>query len=112
MNEEAMGAVFAALAHQSRRRILDILKQSPGCSVQHVASHFDMSRIAVMKHLRVLEQAGLVLSEKQGRTRRLHFNAVPIQMIHERWTTEFSSFWSQSLTQLKYSLESRGNPDA
>lgn len=107
-----MGAVFAALASETRRRILDVLKDQPGCSVRHVASHFDMSRIAVMKHLRVLEDAGLVTSEKVGRTRRLHFNAVPIQMIHERWTTEFSAFWAGSLTQLKYRLESRGEPDA
>ncbi|MGB5738561.1 MAG: hypothetical protein WBM54_04390, partial [Woeseia sp.] len=72
-----------------------------------LASEFDVSRIAVMKHLGVLEQAGLLVSEKDGRTRRLYFNAVPIQMIHERWTTDYSAYWSGNLTRIKYLAEIR-----
>ncbi len=106
-----MDAVFQALAHESRRRMLDLVKASPGMGVGTLASEFDVSRIAVMKHLRGLEDAGLIMSEKDGRTRRLYFNAVPIQMIHDRWTTEYSAYWSSSLTQLKYAAESRANQD-
>ena len=66
-----------------------------------------MSRIAVMKHLRILEEASLVTSVKEGRTRRLYFNAVPIQMIHDRWTSEYSALWASQLTRLKYTVESK-----
>jgi DNA-binding transcriptional ArsR family regulator len=58
-----------------------------------------------MKHLRVLEDAGLVISKREGRSRRLYFNAVPIQMIYDRWTTEYSSLWARRLTDLKYRVE-------
>ena len=107
MESDAMDALFQALASESRRRILDIVKDRPGCSVNHVAGYFDESRINVMKHLRVLETAGLIHSEKQGRTRRLYFNCVPIQLIHERWTTEYSAMWARRLTKVKYRVESK-----
>jgi DNA-binding transcriptional ArsR family regulator len=107
MESDAMDALFQALASESRRRILDIVKDRPGCSVNHVAGYFDESRINVMKHLRVLETAGLIHSEKQGRTRRLYFNCVPIQLIHERWTTEYSAMWAGRLTKVKYRVESK-----
>ena len=106
---EPMDAVFSALAHPSRRRILDIVRENGGCSVNDVASYFEISRIAVMKHLRVLEEAGLLISEKEGRTRRLYFNAIPIQMIYDRWTTEYSGLWASKLTRLKYSVEGAGD---
>lgn len=105
MSPESMDLIFAALAHPSRRRILDILKEDPGSSVNDVAKHFDISRIGVMKHLGVLEDAGLLVSEKEGRTRRLYFNAVPIQMIYDRWTSEYSSLWASKLTRVKYAVE-------
>ena len=104
---DSMDAVFKGLASTVRRRILDILKDQPGGSVADVASHFDMSRIAVMKHLRVLEDAELVISQKEGRTRRLYFNPVPIQMVYDRWTTEYSSLWASRLTQIKYRVENK-----
>ena len=103
MKEDPLGAVFGALANASRRRILDILKDRPGCNVNHVAAHFETSRIAVMKHLRVLEAAGLVRSEKHGRARALYFNAVPIQAIYDRWTTEYSALWASRLTRINSS---------
>jgi len=106
-----MDAVFRALASESRRRILDIVKDRPGCNVNHVAGFFDESRINVMKHLRVLEEAGLVHSEKQGRTRKLYFNCVPIQLIHERWTTEYSAMWAGRLTRVKYRVETKRGID-
>ena len=102
-----MDTLFQALAHQARRRMLDLLKDMPGSSVNDVAKYFDMSRIAVMKHLKVLEQANLIVSRKQGRTRELYFNVVPIQMLYDRWTTEYSRFWASKVTDIKYMLESR-----
>lgn len=100
-----MDAVFQALASHHRRKILDLVKSMPGCSVNDVCKYFDMSRIAVMKHLRVLEDAGLLVSRKPGRTRELFFNAVPIQMIYDRWTTEYSQFWASQVTDLKFRVE-------
>jgi predicted transcriptional regulator len=103
--KDDMGAVFDALGSATRRRILDIVKGEPGCTVGEVAKQFDTSRIAVMRHLRVLEQADLLISRKDGRRRRLYHNAVPIQLIHDRWTTEYSSLWSGRMAEVKYRVE-------
>ncbi|HEY2628104.1 MAG TPA: helix-turn-helix transcriptional regulator [Usitatibacter sp.] len=100
-----MDAVFAALASTSRRRVLDILKKEPGCNVNRVCEFFEIGRIAVMKHLDVLEDANLVVSEKVGRERLLYFNPVPIHMIYDRWTTEFSAYWAGGLARMKYRVE-------
>lgn len=105
MKPESMDMLFQALASTARREILDIVKDSPGCSVTDVCKFFDVSRIAVMKHLTVLEKAGLLISEKRGRSRHLYFNATPIQMIYERWTTEYSAMWAARLTDFKRSVE-------
>ena len=110
MTPDELDAVFAALASEARRRILDILKKEPGCNVNRVCDFFEIGRIAVMKHLAVLEDANLVISEKVGRERLLWFNPVPIQMIHDRWTTEFSAYWAGRLTRLKYRLENAPVP--
>ena len=91
--------------------MLDLIKDMPGCSVNDVAKYFEITRIAVMKHLRVLETAGLVVSRKQGRTRELYFNAVPIQLIYDRWTTEYSKFWASKVTDIKFALETRPAKD-
>jgi len=110
MKPDEMDAVFAALASEPRRRILDILKKEPGCNVNRVAQHFAIGRIAVMKHLAALQAANLVLSEKAGRERHLWFNPVPIHMIHDRWTTEFSAYWGGRLARMKYRLENAPVP--
>jgi len=102
---DSMDAVFRALGNGTRRRMLDVVKSRPGCSVNEVCESFEMSRIAVMKHLKLLEEAGLVLSEKVGRTRRLYHNSVPIQMIYDRWTTEYSALWAGRMTRIKYAVE-------
>jgi DNA-binding transcriptional ArsR family regulator len=106
-DDDRLDAVFFALASEPRRRILDLLKQTPGCNVNAISAHFDaaIGRFAVMKHLAVLEAAALVISERVGRERLLYFNAAPIQWIHERWMTEYSAYWSARLTRLKYSAE-------
>jgi predicted transcriptional regulator len=100
-----MDKLFHALASAPRREMMDIVKNQPGCSIMAVCKHFDVSRIAVMKHLRVLEDAGLIISEKRGRCRQLFFNPVPIQLIYERWTTEYSAVCASQLTEFKRSVE-------
>ena len=108
LDDRDMDAVFQALGNNTRRRMLDIVKETPGIGVGALATDFEVSRIAVMKHLAVLESANLIVSEKDGRTRRLYFNAAPIQMIHDRWTTEYSAYWAGQLTRIKYLAEARG----
>ena len=112
LTEHDMDLAFHALASRSRREMLDLVNAKPGIPVGQLASHFDVSRIAVMKHLAVLEKADLVVSRKEGRVRKLYFNAVPIRMIYERWTDEYSDRWSQFVTDLKFRAETRkGNKD-
>jgi DNA-binding transcriptional ArsR family regulator len=111
MKPDEMDAVFAALASEPRRRILDVMKKEPGCNVNRVTEFFgDMGRIAVMKHLAVLEGANLVISEKVGRERLLWFNPVPVHMIYDRWTSEFSAYWAGRLARVKYRLENAPVP--
>ena len=106
-DSDALDAVFFALASEPRRRILDVLKQAPGCNVNRVCEDFDgeLGRFAVMKHLATLEAAGLVIAERRGRDKLLWFNPAPIQWIHERWTSEFSAYWAARLTRLKLNAE-------
>ncbi len=105
MQERELDAVFQALASQVRRQILDIVAETPGCGVAHVVEHFDLSRIGVLKHINVLEGAGLLVSEKVGRDRPLHVNLAPLQLIQERWSDQYRSFWAGRLTRLKYAVE-------
>lgn len=112
MKQDSMDTVFQALAGAPRRRILDIVREMPGCNVNDVCKYFDMSRIAVMKHLNLLEEAQLIISQKVGRSRELYFNAAPIQLIYDRWTTEYSSFWASHVTDLKFKAESKRKTDA
>ncbi len=100
-----MDQVFHALAHETRRRILDLLRHESGQAVGKLASHFDVSRIAIMNHLVVLESAGLVISKKDGRSRRLYLNLIPIQMIYDRWSDDYSEHWASKLTSIKYAAE-------
>ena len=80
MNDE-LDAVFHALANPDRRKILDIVRDHPGILIGELAAHFEFSRIAVQKHVHVLETSGLIISERHGRVRQLYFNLIPIQMI-------------------------------
>jgi DNA-binding transcriptional ArsR family regulator len=100
-----MDLVFHALASRARRKLLDLIKERPGSSVNDLCAQFDVSRIAVMKHLRVLEQAQLIVLQKSGRRREIYFNVVPIQMIYDRWTTEYSRFWAAKAVDLKFFIE-------
>jgi DNA-binding transcriptional ArsR family regulator len=105
VRETELDGVFHALANATRRRILDVVAASPGCGVNQVAGHFDMSRIGVLKHVNLLEEAGLLVSERVGRERPLYVNLTPLQMIQERWSDQYRSFWAGRLTRLKYAVE-------
>ena len=105
ITNEDMDQAFHALAHATRRLILDLLRHTPGQTVGKLAANFDVSRIAIMNHLSVLETAGLVVSEKDGRSRKLYLNIVPIQMIYDRWSDDYSGYWASKLTTIKYASE-------
>ena len=102
---DQMGKIFDALGSATRRRILDIVKNDPGCSIGEVAAEFDVTRIAVMKQIQLLEEAQLLISKKQGRKRCLFHNPVPIQLIYDRWTTEYSTLWASRMVDVKYQIE-------
>ena len=110
MRNNSLDALFHALAHPARREILDILKLNPGSRVTDVCDYFSMSRIAVMKHLRLLEAADMIVSEKSGRNRLLYFNIMPIQALYERWTNQYDRAWASSLSSFKKDLERRVKP--
>jgi DNA-binding transcriptional ArsR family regulator len=107
MEADDLDATFFALASDLRRRMLDLLKREGGCNVNRVCDFFaaEVGRHAVMKHLATLERGGLLVSSKDGRDKRLWFDPTPLQLIHERWTTEFSAYWAARLTRLKYGAE-------
>ncbi|KIN68137.1 ArsR/SmtB family transcription factor [Sulfitobacter donghicola] len=100
-----MDSVFQALAHETRRAILDHLRDHPGMAVGELAAHFDVSRIAVMNHLRVLTEAQLITSRKEGRSRRLYLNALPLQLIYERWIDGYSAHWLDRMSLIKATAE-------
>ena len=97
--------VFKALADRTRRLLLDQLLARDGRTLTELESRLEMTRFGVMKHLRVLEDAGLVVTRKVGRE-KLHFlNVVPIRLIHDRWIDKFTERRVSALTDLKRRLE-------
>jgi DNA-binding transcriptional ArsR family regulator len=98
-------AVFKALGDPSRRLLLDRLFERDGRTLTELDGELEMTRFGVMKHLRVLEDAGLVVSRKQGRE-KLHFlNPVPIREIHDRWIDKYTERRVSALLDLKNELE-------
>jgi DNA-binding transcriptional ArsR family regulator len=99
--------IFKALGDSSRRFLLDLLFKQDGQTLGELEGHLAMTRFGVMKHLKVLENAGLVITRRQGRE-KLHFlNAVPIRLIHDRWIDKYREREVSALADLKTSLESR-----
>jgi DNA-binding transcriptional ArsR family regulator len=97
--------VFKALADPTRRSLLDRLFERDGRTLTELESELAMTRFGVMKHLRVLEEAGLVVTRRSGRE-KLHFlNPVPIRLIHDRWIDKFTEPQVAALVQLKTQLE-------
>jgi DNA-binding transcriptional ArsR family regulator len=98
-------AVFKALADSSRRLLLDLLFERDGRTLTELDAELEMTRFGVMKHLKVLEEAGLVVAQKRGRE-KLHFlNPVPIRQIHNRWIDKYTEHRVSALLDLKDELE-------
>src|SRR5947209_4831945 len=99
-------AVFRALADPTRRRLLDELFREDGQTLNALEERFSMTRFGVMKHLKHLEEAGLVVTRRRGRE-KLHFlNPVPIRLVHDRWVSKYAEPWAAVLSGLKHRLES------
>jgi DNA-binding transcriptional ArsR family regulator len=100
-----MEDVFKALADPTRRALLDQLFKQDAQSLSALEERLPMSRFGVMKHLRVLEEANLVVTRRRGRE-KLHFlNPVPIRLVYERWVSKYAEPWVSGLTALKRDLE-------
>src|SRR5258708_22788450 len=100
-----MDEVFKALADPTRRGLLDELFREDGQTLSALQQRFARTRFGVMKHLRQLEEAGLVVSRRRGRE-KLHFlNPVPIRLVHDRWVSRYAQPWAASLSDLKHDLE-------
>jgi uncharacterized protein YndB with AHSA1/START domain/DNA-binding transcriptional ArsR family regulator len=100
-----MDAVFRALADPTRRSLLDELFRQDGQTLSALEAGLPMTRFGVMKHLRVLEEAGLVTTRRRGRE-KLHFlNPVPIRLVHDRWVSKYAEAWAATLSGLKQRLE-------
>src|SRR3954453_14397240 len=98
-------AVFKALADPTRRALLDELFREDGQTLSALEERFSMTRFGVMKHLKVLSDAGLVVTRRRGRE-KLHFlNAVPIRLIHDRWVSKYAEPWAAALSEIKTQLE-------
>jgi uncharacterized protein YndB with AHSA1/START domain/predicted transcriptional regulator len=100
-----MEKVFKALADRTRRKLLDALRKRDGQTLTELEERFEMTRFGVMKHLRLLEDAGLVVTRKVGREKLHYLNPVPIRSIQDRWISKYAEPWAASLTDLKNMLE-------
>src|SRR3954452_160971 len=98
-------AVFKALADPTRRSLLDELFKEDGQTLGALEERLPMTRFGVMKHLKVLEQAGLVVTRRHGREKRHFLNPVPIRLVHDRWVSKYAEPWAATLTGLKHRLE-------
>ena len=101
----AVDEVFRALADPTRRELLDELFRADGQTLSALESRFDVTRFAVMKHLKILEGAGLVVTKRQGREKLHYLNPVPIRLVHDRWVSKYAEPWVAGLSDLKTKLE-------
>src|SRR4051812_34859405 len=99
--------VFKALADPTRRHLLDRLFERDGRTLTELEEGLEMTRFGVMKHLRLLEEAGLVVSRRQGREKHHYLNAGPIRLIHDRWIDKYRERQVTALADLKTQLEGR-----
>ena len=98
--------VFKALADPTRRHLLDLLFAREGRTLSELEGAVEMTRFGVMKHLRVLEDAGLVVTRRKGREKLHYLNPVPVRLIYDRWIDKFTEPRLAALTELKAQLES------
>ncbi|WP_046496095.1 MULTISPECIES: ArsR/SmtB family transcription factor [Streptomyces] len=97
--------VFKALADPTRRFLLDLLFARDGRTLSELESELEMTRYGAMKHLKVLEEAGLVITRRSGREKHHFLNPVPIRLIHDRWIDKYTERQVSALTELKHKLE-------
>jgi uncharacterized protein YndB with AHSA1/START domain len=103
-----MDEVFKALADPTRRSLLDALFEEDGQTLRQLTRGASMTRHGVMKHLRLLEDAGLIRTKRRGRE-KLHFlNPVPIRLVHDRWVSKYAEPWAEMLSDIKSELEAKG----
>lgn len=102
-----MDDVFKALADPARRKLLDQLFEQEGQTLKALEVHLPMTRFGVMKHLKLLQRAGLVVTRRQGREKLHYLNPVPIRLVHDRWVNKFTAPWVTALSDLKQNLEAR-----
>src|SRR3954462_15204137 len=96
-----MDDVFRALADPTRRSLHDEVYKEDGQTLTALEERLPMTRFGVMKHLKVLEEAGLVTTKKRGREKLHYLNAVPIRLVHDRWVSKYAEPWAAALTGLK-----------
>lgn len=108
---EELEPVWRALANPVRRRILDALRDGPKTTGRLADEFPDLTRFAVMQHLKVLEEAELVVPRREGRRRHNYLNPVPIQRIHDRWVSRFTKPWTEALLGLKDELENEAREE-
>lgn len=101
--------IFKALADPSRRTLLDLLYASDGRTLNDLCTPLQMSRFGVMKHLNILEEAGLITTRKVGREKLHYLNAVPIRQLYDRWVSKYAEPWAIELTSIKNELERETN---
>ena len=97
--------VFRALADPTRRQLLDELFREDGQTLGALESRLPMTRFGVMKHLKLLEEAGLVVTRRRGREKLHYLNVIPIRLLHDRWVSKFTEPWAAALSDLKNKLE-------
>ena len=100
-----MDLVFRALADPTRRSLLDELLHDDGQTLSALEERFPMTRFGVMKHLKLLEEAGLVVTRRRGREKLHYLNPVPIRLVHDRWVSKYAEPWASALSELKQRLE-------
>src|SRR6202162_36499 len=102
-----MDDVFRALADPTRRILLDELFREDGQTLTALEQRLPMTRFGVMKHLKVLEEAGVVVTRRRGREKLHYLNVVPIRLIHDRWVSKYAEPWAATLSRIKTDLEEK-----
>ena len=105
VTDDDLDPVFRALADPTRRFLLDLLFARDGRTLTELESELSMTRFGVMKHLKVLEEAGLVTARKEGREKHHFLNPVPIRLVHDRWIDKYTEGRVTALLDLKHQLE-------
>lgn len=104
-----MDKIFKALADKNRRKILDIVTDNSGINVNELSEHFEFSRFAVMKHIKILEDVELIVSVKNGKNKNLYINVMPLHTIYDRWISKYEAKWAKNISDFKTKLEEGNN---